>query len=250
MAANRFVRVQAEAPGFGSPSLFAGLRPASSCRRWGLEGFGSCESPLCHPLPRWHYASREEEGNGLRWRRAAVVRDGGWFGGERGRRRLSPLNFTSVSSWNLSIWQNCAASDKPARSRTLPPAPPCSLFLSPLHPSPHHPLLSPFFSSSLSALEANALARLQASRCQIGGPYLRWQRLKQWLGKERGEDERRRAKSRKGKRESWREKGKKEGALGFASGRMRSSNIDLALFFSSLFCALLSLAPPSVCACV
>lgn len=114
---------------------------------------------------------------------------------------------------------------------SLPPPPPAPRFLLPLHPSPHHPLLSLFFPSSLSALEANALAGLQASRCQIGGPYLCWQRLKQWLGKERGEDERRRAKSRKGKRESWREKGKKEAALGFASGRMRSSNIDLALFF-------------------
>lgn len=39
--------------------------PRSSCRRWrrrrwwGLEGLWSCVSSLCHPLPRWHYASRE-----------------------------------------------------------------------------------------------------------------------------------------------------------------------------------------------
>lgn len=46
--------------GFVSPSLFAVVKPMSSCRRWGLEGFWSCVSPLCHPLPRWHYASREE----------------------------------------------------------------------------------------------------------------------------------------------------------------------------------------------
>lgn len=149
---------------------------------------------------------------------------------------------------------DCAASDMAARSLTLPPAPPTPSSLSlpliattPPLPSlpPSHPLSS-FSFPSLSALEANALAGLQASCCQIGGPYSCWQRLKQWLGKERGEDERRRA--RKRKRESWREKGKKEAALGFASGRMRSSNIDSALcFFSSLFCALLSLAPPSVC---
>lgn len=130
----------------------------------------------------------------------------------------------------------------PVPSHLLPPSssPP------PAHSFSHHytpPLTTLsflfFFSSSLSALEANALAGLQASRCQIGGPYLCWQRLKQWLGKERGEDERRRAKSRKGKRESWREKGKKEAALGFASGRMRSSNIDLALFFPpySMLCS-------------
>lgn len=83
--------------GFVSPSLFAVVKPASSCRRWGLEGFWSCASPLCHPLPRWHYASREEEGDRLRWRIAAIVRDGGWLEGDWCRRRLTPLNFTSVS---------------------------------------------------------------------------------------------------------------------------------------------------------
>lgn len=134
---------------------------------------------------------------------------------------------------------------------------PLSLYLSPSRSlsSPLHPSLPPppfppsplSLFPSLSALEANALAGLQASCCQIGGPYSRWQRLKQWLGKERGEDERRRARNRKRKRESWREKGKKEAALGFASGRMCSSNIDSALYFFSLFCALRSLAPPSVC---
>lgn len=152
-----------------------------------------------------------------------------------------------------SVGHGCAlpytptCSPHPLFSLTLSPShchyPPPSLLLPSLPPS--HPLSS-FSFPSLSALEANALAGLQASCCQIGGPYSCWQRLKQWLGKERGEDERRRA--RKRKRESWREKGKKEAALGFASGRMRSSNIDSALcFFSSLFCALLSLAPPSVC---
>lgn len=154
---------------------------------------------------------------------------------------------------------DCAASDMAARSLTLPPAPPTpsSLSLSPSHchyppslllPSlpPSHPLSS-FSFPSLSALEANALAGLQASCCQIGGPYSCWQRLKQWLGKERGEDERRRA--RKRKRESWREKGKKEAALGFASGRMRSSNIDSALCFFPPYSALRSPWPPRLCVC-
>ena len=158
---------------------------------------------------------------------------------------------------------NCATSDKAARSLTLPPAP--SLPLSLVHalslpliattPPPPPPLLSSSSSSfsfpSLSALEANALAGLQASCCQIGGPYSRWQRLKQWLGKERGEDERRRASNRKRKRESWREKGKKEAALVSASGRMRSSNIDSALsFFFPILCSALPGPPICVCVCV
>ncbi len=156
---------------------------------------------------------------------------------------------------------NCAASDKAARSLTLPPAPSCSLScalsLSPSHchytaspsSSPPLPTLSSFSFPSLSALEANALAGLQASCCQIGGPYSCWQRLKQWLGKERGEDERRRARNRKRKRESWREKGKKEAALGFASGRMRSSNIDSALYFFFPYSVLCSPWPPHLCVC-
>lgn len=150
---------------------------------------------------------------------------------------------------------NCAASDKAARSHTLPPALSLSVFLSllrsralpliattPTHPTTlPSPTLSSFSLPSLSALEANALAGLQASCCQIGGPYSCWQRLKQWLGKERREDERRRAR----KRESWREKGKKEAALGFASGRMRSSNIDSALFFFPILCS--ALPGPPIC---
>lgn len=151
---------------------------------------------------------------------------------------------------------DCAASDMAARSLTLPPAPPTPSSLSlpliattPPLPSlpPSHPLSS-FSFPSLSALEANALAGLQASCCQIGGPYSCWQRLKQWLGKERGEDERRRA--RKRKRESWREKGKKEAALGFASGRMRSSNIDSALCFFPPYSVLCSPWPPHLCVCL
>lgn len=146
------------------------------------------------------------------------------------------------------------------RPHALSSTPTCSLLLSlfvvpvltlslslPLAPPPPHP---PSFSfPSLSALEANALAGLQASCCQIGGPYSHWQRLKQWLGKERGEDERRRTRNRKRKRESWREKGKKEAALGFASGRMRSSNIDSALFFSPVLCCALPCPPVRVCVC-
>lgn len=152
---------------------------------------------------------------------------------------------------------NSAASDKTARSLlhshllppsfSLPRARTHSLPLFATSTPPPHP---PSFSfPSLSALEANALAGLQASCCQIGGPYSHWQRLKQWLGKERGEDERRRTRNRKRKRESWREKGKKEAAIGFASGRMRSSNIDSALFFSPVLCCALPGPPVRVCVC-
>lgn len=58
-------------PGFISPSLYAVVKPVSSCHWWGLEGFWSCVSPFCHPLPRWHYANREGEGDWVRgewWR--------------------------------------------------------------------------------------------------------------------------------------------------------------------------------------
>lgn len=161
----------------------------------------------------------------------------------------------------MSIWQivqRRTGLRAPLHSHLLPPPPLLSHSLSLSHchytplllPSlpPSHPLSS-FSFPSLSALEANALAGLQASCCQIGGPYSCWQRLKQWLGKERGEDERRRA--RKRKRESWREKGKKEAALGFASGRMRSSNIDSALyFFFPPYSVLCSPWPPHLCVCV
>lgn len=54
-------------------------KPTSSCRWWGLEGFWSCVSCLCHPLPRWHYASmergREREAEERRWGRGLV-----WWG--------------------------------------------------------------------------------------------------------------------------------------------------------------------------
>lgn len=87
---------------------------------------------------------------------------------------------------------------------------------------------------SLSALQANVLAELQASCCQIGGPYSCWQRLRQWLRKERGE----RASYRERERELERKGVKKAAALGFASGPASSSNIDSVLFFFSPACIL------------
>lgn len=117
---------------------------------------------------------------------------------------------------------------------------------------PPAPLLS---FPSLSALQANVLAELQASCCQIGGPYSCWQRLRQWLRKERGErvSYRERELERKGV--------KKAAALGFASGPPSSSNIDSVLFFffSCLYSVLcISQLPPTplrgmhvrACACV
>lgn len=52
---------------------------------------------------------------------AAIVRNEGRLAGDWCRRRFARLNFPSMSEWNLSIWQNCVASDKAARSFTLPP---------------------------------------------------------------------------------------------------------------------------------
>ncbi len=108
-------------------------------------------------------------------------------------RRLWPrLNNTVamtslMGSWTLPQWWigtcqtgklcttglDCMLSLSLSLSLVLPPA----------------PLLS---FPSLSALQANVLAELQASCCQIGGPYSCWQRLRQWLRKERGEDKRER----------------------------------------------------------
>ena len=89
---------------------------------------------------------------------------------------------------------------------------------------------------SLSALGACVLAGLFETRCQIGGPSACWHRLSQWLEKESGEEERKR------ETELERKRGKKEAALGFASGRAHSSNIDSVLLFCFFFS---SSSPPS-----
>lgn len=82
---------------------------------------------------------------------------------------------------------------------------------------------------SLSVLGACVLAGLFETRCQIGGPSACWHRLSQWLEKESGEEERKR------ETELERKRGKKEAALGFASGRAHSSNIDSLLLFCFFF---------------
>lgn len=83
------------------------------------------------------------------------------------------LNFASMAHRNRSDWQIvCRRTGLHTLTRSFPPS--LCLFLS---------LPSSLF-PSLSTPEANALAGLQTSRCQIGGPYSCWQRLRQWLGKE------------------------------------------------------------------
>lgn len=89
---------------------------------------------------------------------------------------------------------------------------------------------------SLSVLGACVLAGLFETQCQIGGPSACWHRLSQWLEKESGEEEKKR------ETELERKRGKKEAALGFASGRAHSSNIDSLLLFC-FFSSPLS-APP------
>lgn len=116
------------------------------------------------------------------------------------------------------------------------PPPPLQLYLRvrvPPHQqtcSPHHPLLLFLFLHALPVttppLPSSQPSRLRfpslfsSRRERIGwtaGISLpnrwafswRWQRLKRWLGKEHGEDERRPARNRKRKKESWREKGEK-----------------------------------------
>lgn len=127
-------------------------KPMSSCWRWGLEGFWSCVSPLCHPLPRWHYASREKGrdvggrgvavGEGDEVMAAIVEMEAGWGWGDWCRRRLTLLNYASVSEWNLSIWQIV-----PRRTRLLALLPShllpsaLSLSLSRCRYTPPHPLL-------------------------------------------------------------------------------------------------------------
>lgn len=132
-------------------------------------------------------------------------------------------------------------------TRLLLPSHLLSLSLSLLLHHPHPPSLL-FSSPSLSALEANALAGLQASGCQIGGPYSRLAKAQAMVGEKNAERTRdgERETEREGERELERKGEKKEAALGSASGRMRSSNIDSALYFfwffftfsASLFCAL------------
>lgn len=82
---------------------------------------------------------------------------------------------------------------------------------------------------SLSVLGACVLAGLFETQCQIGGPSACWHRLSQWLEKESGEEEKKR------ETELERKRGKKEAALGFASGRAHSSNIDSLLLFCFFF---------------
>lgn len=82
---------------------------------------------------------------------------------------------------------------------------------------------------SLSVLGACVLAGPFEIWCQIGGPSARWHRLSQWLEKESGEEERKR------ETELERKRGEKEAALGFASGRAHSSNIDSVLLFCFFF---------------
>lgn len=127
------------------------------------------------------------------------------------------------------------ANDVPSACTTHNPPPsarPPSLHYQP--PTIHSPtsLLLPLPSlslPSLSALGACVLAGLFETRCQIGGPSACWHRLSQWLETESGEEERKR------ETELERKRGKKEAALGFASGRAQSSNIDSVLLFLFFF---------------
>lgn len=136
----------------------------------------------------------------------------------------------------------CLANDVPSACTThsprLSPSLPLSLSrareLCYQPPTIHPPLFaSPSAISlslpSLSALWACVLAGLFETWCQIGGPSACWHRLSQWLEKESGEEERKR------ETELERKRGKKEAALGFASGRAHSSNIDSVLLFCFFF---------------
>lgn len=178
------------------------------------------------------------------WRQRGVWRalEGGCF-----------LDWTHVKliSSGLCFWTRlelvCLANDVPSACTThsprlsycLPPSfPLLSLSLCYQPPTIHPPAPTLCFSlchlslPSLSVLGACVLAGLFEIWCQIGGPSARWHRLSQWLEKESGEEERKR------ETELERKRGKKEAALGFASGRAHSSNIDSVL----LFCFF----PPSV----
>lgn len=84
------------------------------------------------------------------------------------------------------------------------------------------------------------MAGLFETRCQIGGPSACWHRLSQWLETESGEEERKR------ETELERKRGKKEAALGFASGRAQSSNIDSVLLFLFFFPFFSSVRTPLV----
>lgn len=156
-----------------------------------------------------------------------------------GRRVLSGLDACKINilwtllldAWNLSVWLMTCLLPAPHTSSSLPSLPPLSpsLFAT-SHQQPPHTLCH-LSLPSLSVLRACVLAGLFEIWCQIGGPSARWHRLSQWLEKESGEEER----DRVGEKE-----GGKEAALGFASGRAHSSNIDSVL----LFCFFLLRAPP------
>lgn len=117
---------------------------------------------------------------------------------------------------------------KPFYTLSLSPLPITNSTPPPLCFSLCHGTLFPPF----PVLGARVLARLQETWCQIGGPCARWHTLSQWLEKER-----------KRETELERKRGKKATALGFASGRAHSSNID-SLFLFCFFFLLRPSAPP------
>lgn len=158
-------------------ALFRGAKSRSSCRLLGPLGF---LWELCalsrHPVPRRHYASGGKKKAFAGEEEAECRHEDGRYDLVQVARSLSEecmLNFASMAHRNRSDWQIvCRRTGLHTLTRSFPPS--LCLFLS---------LPSSLF-PSLSTPEANALAGLQTSRCQIGGPYSCWQRLRQWLGKE------------------------------------------------------------------